>query len=644
MRKIIALLLALVMLSGLACAQAEVVEIQETIKYEKLVVGTQTPFSGNFLTDALGSNVSDQDVRKLIHGYSLVYWDNENGAYQFNGTILSAVHVSDDRRTFTFDLQDGLKYNDGTPITAENYAFSLLLLGSIEMERATGASENISRIDGGKEYRAGYATALKGVRIISESMFSITLDTSFSTYFYQLKSMEIFPLPIHTIAPGCKVESGNDGVYITGPYSTDLLKKTLMDPDTGYISHPVVSCGPYSFKEFDGEQITLELNPEYIGDQDGKLPTIPKIIIRAEKPETLIEKLSGGEIDLAVRCARASQINAGIDLVQQGDYKMTAYSRAGLSLISFRAWTGPLTDIRVREAVSICLDKETLVENYLGAYGMTVKGYYGIGQWMFMKINTEIHDEDDEADVIWTTLSMDGVPEYPFNPEGAAKLLDAAGWTMNENGEPYDTAVGGVRYRRSGSGMIPLKMKLIYPEGNGAGPLLQDTFIPYLAQAGIELETEAMPAAELLDIYYNKKNSDCDMILIGTSLGDVFDPYPEYNDAGTSTLNGITDIVLAQQAEELRNTEPGEAFEYSRRWLEYIARRASIIPEIPLYSDAYLDFHINELQNYAPARTGCWADAIQYAVLSDYVEEKEEEAPEGGLEEGPEDGDEEFLD
>ena len=629
MKKLIALLLALLMLSGLVSAHAELAG-----KYDLLVVGTLTPFSGNFLTDALGSNISDQDVRNLIHGYSLVYWNSGSGAYQFNEQLLSAVLVSDDSRTFTFKLQEGLTYNDGTPITSQDYAFTLLLLASPEMERATGASEDISRIEGGKDYRAGYTKKLKGVRIITDTLFSVTLDASFSPYFYELKSLDIAPLPISAIAPGCTVVDSEEGASISGPFSTDLLQKTLMDPDSGYISHPVVSCGPYSFMDYDGTKVTLELNTAYIGDHSGNIPTIPQIVIQVEDPDTIIDKLTSGEINLAVRCARSEQINAGIQLVQGGDFKMSAYSRAGLSFISFCAESGPTADGRVRQAISMCIDKDTLTENYLGAYGMTVKGYYGIGQWMFAKITTEVHDEEEEE--AWVDLNMEGITEYPFNPEGTAELLDAAGWTLNENGEPYDATVGGIRYRKPGADLIPLKLKLIYPEGNGAGPMLQDTFIPYLAQAGIELETEAMPMPELLKVYYGQTSRDCDMILLGTNFGDVFDPSPEYDENGTSRLNGITDSILAQMAVEMRSTEPGHAFEYCERWLAYISRRATVIPEIPLYSDAYLDFHINELQNYKPAETGSWTNAVLSAFLSDYVEEET-------TEEGPEDDDAEFL-
>ena len=66
MKKIIALLLSCVLLLGLVSAHAE-----EAGKYDRLTVGVTTPFTGNFLDDVLGSNICDQDVRMLIHGYSL---------------------------------------------------------------------------------------------------------------------------------------------------------------------------------------------------------------------------------------------------------------------------------------------------------------------------------------------------------------------------------------------------------------------------------------------------------------------------------------------------------------------------------------------------------------------------------------------
>jgi len=155
--------------------------------------------------------------------------------------------------------------------------------------------------------------------------------------------------------------------------------------------------------------------------------------------------------------------------------------------------------------------------------------------------------------------------------------------------------------------------------------MLDQVFIPYLNEAGIELETEAMPMPELLKKYYGQEERDCDMILLGTNFNDVYDPTGEYDDNGTSYLNGITNPELRELAINLRSTEPGNATEFCRRWLRYQEKLAEIITGIPLYSDAYLDFHISALQNYEPGKSGNWATAVAGAILSDYVPEEEPE-------------------
>ena len=630
MKKIIVLILTGILLLGLLPAHAE-----EAGKYDRLTVGTMTQFSGNFLCDALGSNISDQDVRKLIHGYSLVMWDSATGAFQFNDRLMTDVTVSADKMTFTIPLPHEMTYNDGTPITAKDYAFTLLLLGSPAMEEATGARENISRIEGGREYMTGKADTLTGIRVLGDHQFSVTIDESYASYFYQLKALDIAPLPISVIAPGCDIQDDGKGAYITGDFSADLLKRTLTDPETGYISHPRVTCGPYMLKEYDGTSVTLDLNEAYLPDPEGNQPTIPQIVIQVENPNDIIDDLAAGKIDLAVRCAREGQIRNGMQLMAGGDVFMEAYSRAGLSFISFCAEKGPTADGNVRKAVAMCMDKQALTEQYLGAYGMTVKGYYGIGQWMFMMANGTLVPEEGAEDE-WADLNLDGIPEYELNTAEAARLLEEAGWNLNEHGEPYNTG-DGIRCRKEGESLAPLKLSLIYPDGNGAGMLLRSTFTPYLNKAGIELEIRRMPMSELLQRYYGQVERDCDMIMLGTNFGDIFDPSGEYDENGTSRRNGITDPELAELSVSMRNTEPGNAAEYCRRWLAYQARRGEIVPEIPLYSDAYMDFHIPALQNYKPGSTGSWADAVQNAVLSDYVPPQQ-----AGEDEEPDFGDEDF--
>ena len=611
MKKILAWVVTIVLLLSVFPAMAE----EEVSKYDKLTVTVTTPFSGNFFSDVLGSNISDQDVRKLIHGYNLVYWDNETGSYQFNPKLIGATSLSEDGTSYILAIMEGLTYNDGTPITAKDYAFSLLLQGSSELKEATGNKGDLSRIWGGRDYQDGKVSELKGVRLLGDYQIALTVDPDFVPYFYQLKALDISPMPISVIAPGCDVKDNGNGAYIDGDFSAELLEETLLDPLSGYMSHPTVTSGPYQMTNYDEKSVTLALNPQYEGDENGVVPTIPQIVIQVGNTDTVISDLAGGKTDLVVRCVRQDQIMAGMQLAATDDFGMKAYSRNGLSFISFCAEKGATSDPTVRQALAMCIDKTALTEQYSGQFGMAVDGFYGIGQWMYLMANgTMVPEEGAEEE--WADLNLDGITKYEFNPSAAAKLLEENGWEMDRDGV-LSKAIDGQD--------IHLRLKLIYPEGNGVGPMLDQVFIPYLNEAGIELETEAMPMPELLKKYYGQEERDCDMILLGTNFNDVYDPTGEYDDNGTSYLNGITNPELRELAINLRSTEPGNATEFCRRWLRYQEKLAEIITGIPLYSDAYLDFHISALQNYEPGKSGNWATAVTAAYLSDYVPEEEPE-------------------
>jgi ABC-type transport system substrate-binding protein len=610
-KKILAWVVTIVLLLSVFPAMAE----EEVSKYDKLTVTVTTPFSGNFFSDVLGSNISDQDVRKLIHGYNLVYWDNETGSYQFNPKLIGATSLSEDGTSYILAIMEGLTYNDGTPITAKDYAFSLLLQGSSELKEATGNKGDLSRIWGGRDYQDGKVSELKGVRLLGDHQIALTVDPDFVPYFYQLKALDISPMPISVIAPGCDVKDNGNGAYIDGDFSAELLEETLLDPLSGYMSHPTVTSGPYQMTNYDEKSVTLALNPQYEGDENGVVPTIPQIVIQVGNTDTVISDLAGGKTDLVVRCVRQDQIMAGMQLAATDDFGMKAYSRNGLSFISFCAEKGATSDPTVRQALAMCIDKTALTEQYSGQFGMAVDGFYGIGQWMYLMANgTMVPEEGAEEE--WADLNLDGITKYEFNPSAAAKLLEENGWEMDRDGV-LSKAIDGQD--------IHLSLKLIYPEGNGVGPMLDQVFIPYLNEAGIELETEAMPMPELLKKYYGQEERDCDMILLGTNFNDVYDPTGEYDDNGTSYLNGITNPELRELAINLRSTEPGNATEFCRRWLRYQEKLAEIITGIPLYSDAYLDFHISALQNYEPGKSGNWATAVAGAILSDYVPEEEPE-------------------
>ncbi len=281
MKKALSVLLVLtLLLSGLSLtATAEEAEPDE------LRVGHPTITKGDFFTEMFGNDTADIDVRALIHGYNLVNWNQNQGAYLIDESVVENWMVADDElgnRTYYLGLYDDLYYSDGTPITAWDYAFSLLLMMSREIEQIGGKIYRAQHILGFREYLAGELPYLKGVAVLDDHQLAITLDHNFLPYFYETGLLLCVPYPISQIAPGCKVYAGaadeagdgyGFGIYIGNEdreaaepvYTAELLKKTILDPETGYNSHPAVVSGPYRLTEYDGETAHFEINPYFKG-------------------------------------------------------------------------------------------------------------------------------------------------------------------------------------------------------------------------------------------------------------------------------------------------------------------------------------------------------------------------------------------
>ena len=123
------------------------------------------------------------------------------------------------------------------------------------------------------EYITKEAYALGGVNVLSDYQLAITLDHEFLPYFFEIGLLLCVPYPIQEIAPGCKVYDDGYGVYIGNEdltveepiFTAELLRKIILDPETGYNSHPSIVSGPYALKAYDGQTAHFEINPYYNG-------------------------------------------------------------------------------------------------------------------------------------------------------------------------------------------------------------------------------------------------------------------------------------------------------------------------------------------------------------------------------------------
>ena len=578
-----------------------VVPEQEAKKYpDELLVGHPTVTKGDFFTEMFGNDTADIDVRALIHGYNLVNWDQNQGVYVFDPTVVTDVRVVEDEagnRTYYMALADDLYYSDGTPISAWDYAFSFLLMMSPEIEQINGKIYRAEHILGYDDYITGRFPSLTGVEVITDYQLAVTLDHNFLPYFFETGLLLCVPYPISVIAPGCKVYDDGFGVYIGNLdqrvqepiFTANLLRRTIMDPVSGYNSHPSVCSGPYVLTDYDGVTCHFRLNPYFKGawvrntlvEEEGEneaamdpdhpevegqfveeciiKPTIERISFTVVDNDEIPQKFADGELHLVNKVVYGPTI---LELMQnsgESGIRFQNYPRIGLAFLTFTYDWPTVHEKEVRQAIAWCMDRDQLTEDYTQGFGIRVDGYYGIEQWEYLLVTHQIdypvnfldevlkegEDEDtylryknryvrddleyDRAIAAWETLNLDNLTDYHVDTDMANAILDRAGWTLNRTGGFYRSGIDDVRCKRIDNELVALDLSMMYPEGNHIVDTIQENFIDNLNACGIKLTLVPTPMQDLFNSYYRETERTTDMIYLATNFHVVVDPSITYS-------------------------------------------------------------------------------------------------------------------
>jgi ABC-type transport system substrate-binding protein len=195
----------------------------------------------------------------------------------------------------------------------------------------------------------------------------------------------------------------------------------------------------------------------------------------------------------------------------------------------------------------------------------------------------------------------------------ANTVLNEAGWTLDMGGGSYVPGEGDIRYKIVNDRLLRLRLVLAVPDNPELVRAMEKTFVPALAEAGIELMIRTADMKSIQD-YYNGLGEGIDMVFLGENFSDVFDP-EVFRTEGDSEI-ARTDRELYEMSLEMLRTEPGDAVEFLSRWVRLQERISETLPLIPLYSNMYFDFYTCELHDYEVARKTSWADAVLTSYMS----------------------------
>ena len=592
---------------------------------EELIVGHTTELRGDFFTEMFGNNTADIDVRALLHGYNLVDWDQNQATYVINPDVVTGLRVTEDpdgNHIYSMEIARDLCYSDGSPITAWDYAFSLLLMMSPEIEQIGGKIYRAEHILGFDRFLRGQVRYLEGVQVPDDFSLIITLDGDFLPYFFEVGLLLCVPYPIQVIAPGCRVYDNGTGCFIGNAdnpnsaqpiFTAELLRRTILDPETGYNSHPSVVSGPYMLTSYDGVTAHFELNPYYKrrpivvtktiepekkensetseagAAEEKKEPETVEILIDENNPgyikkiqftltdnDSMVQKLKSGELHLVDKVTYGPVIEELMRSAGDAGLSFQNEPRIGLSFLTFTCDRPAVHEKAVRQAIAWCMDRDQLTRDYCKGFGLRVDGYYGVGQWQYMAVNGQVeypvvmadgtlydniagfpnrvartNAEYERMVRAWEDLSLDDLTAYGVDTLRATQILISAGWVLNRQGSWFNPAVDDVRCKVIDNQLVPLDLTMMYPEGNHIVDTLQENFIDNLKQCGVRLTLVPATMDDLFRSYYRDVPRTTDMIYLATNFHVVVDPSITYS-ADSEALHRMWNNTFSDDRELYR--------------------------------------------------------------------------------------------
>ena len=308
-----------------------------------------------------------------------------------------------DPLTYIYKIRDNVFFHDKPPVNGRQLTADDM---AANYERLLG----IGRFAGQEHSPAGFGTVLipmESVTATDELTFEIKLSQP------RPDTHQLLFNDLH--------------IYARPPETFDTLDD----------ANNVIGTGPFIMDQFvGGISVTFDRNPNYWKDDErfpgNRLPYVDRLVMLVMGEEaTRIAALRSGQADISDfgGVANLKSISGALDL-QQTNPGMQLFpfsTRSEVSSPMKSSSGGPLSDVRVRHALQMAIDLETINDNY----------FMGAGDWKPM----------GPVGPAWVGVhnAFDTWPEelqkfYSYDPEGAERLLDEAG---------YPRGADGVRFRTS---------------------------------------------------------------------------------------------------------------------------------------------------------------------------------------------------
>lgn len=346
MLAMLALLAAVLVLAG--CGPTE--EAASTAEAEEVAQDLIVVMQSDVVSlDPHGSNDSpSSNIRTKIYE-NLVYFDADMNLQPGLATEWELV----DETTWEFTLREGVTFHDGTPFTADAVKANLDRVVDPEL-----ASQ-----------RAFLFTMLEEVEVVDD--FTVRVSTSFP----------FVPILSHL---------AHDAAGLASPTALEAA---------GYDDVEPIGTGPYRFVSWDpGNELVLERNEDYWGEPIN-VDTVTFQVVPEESTRLALVERGDAHIAEILQPASMARVEASQNM------NLNLFETLSLNYIGFNADVEPFNDPRVRRAISMAIDVQSMIDGIVEGAGTRAIG----------PISEAVVGFHPDLEAL------------PYDPEMAAELLAEAG-------------------------------------------------------------------------------------------------------------------------------------------------------------------------------------------------------------------------
>jgi len=296
---------------------------------------------------------------------------------------------SDGQMELTWRLRPGIRWQDGTPLTIDDFQLGLRVIQDDEIPLN----------------RPAWSRMVSEIRPVDATTFTVVWRQS-NILANASGPSDLAALPSHLL--GRLYESGDKSAFVNSPYW----------------SQQFVGVGPYRIKEWVlGSHLQAVANDDYVLGR----PKTDELVFRyfTDTPP-LVAALLAGDLDVVPVGALKAEETTTIKQAWESSNAGTAIiSWNGLRVLYFqyRDPNAPwVRDLRVRRALAQ-MHRQTLVETLKG--GLTAVG----------------HSLPVPDDPVYRKVEQRGLTKYGYDPRAAQQLLEESGWTKGPSGI-YQNAAG----------------------------------------------------------------------------------------------------------------------------------------------------------------------------------------------------------